>query len=232
MAKLNLHVDFLDSSLSLQKREEKLKQFENGNIWVLITTDVLARGIDFRNLQTVINFDFPSTTVDYIHRVGRTGRAGKSGKALTFFTMSDKIMLQQIAELLKNSGVEVPQWMIDLTPGHKREIKKIEKYGIVRDDIIYDRNSKAGKKSYRQFKQYVKSRDYKFHQSRELLNKRGDSEVVLDEQTPQDENLEEANTQNLENRKSKEMTDEFVPMSKEQLESLGIVVGSNAKSSD
>lgn len=50
-----------------------------GQTWILITTDVLARGIDFPELKTVINYDMPTSIVNYIHRVGRTGRANKIG---------------------------------------------------------------------------------------------------------------------------------------------------------
>lgn len=53
--------------------------FEQGQIWVLITTDVLARGVDFPDLKLVVNYDVPVTTVNYVHRVGRTGRAHKVG---------------------------------------------------------------------------------------------------------------------------------------------------------
>lgn len=53
---------------------------------MLITTDLLARGIDFNRVNLVINYDFPNTMLTYIHRVGRTGRAERTGKAVTFFT--------------------------------------------------------------------------------------------------------------------------------------------------
>ena len=56
---------------------------------MLVTTDVLARGVDFPDLKLVLNFDIPTSTVNYVHRVGRTGRAYKVGKAITFFTKED-----------------------------------------------------------------------------------------------------------------------------------------------
>lgn len=55
----------------------------------MVTTDVLARGVDFPDLKLVLNYDIPYSTVNYIHRVGRTGRAYKVGKAITFFTKED-----------------------------------------------------------------------------------------------------------------------------------------------
>ena len=64
-------------------------------IWVLICTDLMGRGIDFKGVNTVINYDFPTSAVAYIHRIGRTGRAGRTGKAVTFFTEDDATTLKR-----------------------------------------------------------------------------------------------------------------------------------------
>lgn len=85
-----------------------------GQTWILITTDVLARGIDFPELKTVINYDMPTSIVNYIHRVGRTGRANKIGQAYTFYTTEDKQMLRKLADLLKNSNVDIPDWIFSI----------------------------------------------------------------------------------------------------------------------
>ncbi len=66
------------------QRQRALKSFKDGNVQVLVATDVAARGLDISNVSHVINFDQPNTYQDYVHRIGRTGRAGKKGKALTF----------------------------------------------------------------------------------------------------------------------------------------------------
>lgn len=66
------------------QRQKALKTFKEGNVQVLVATDVAARGLDISNVSHVVNFDQPNTYEDYIHRIGRTGRAGKKGKALTF----------------------------------------------------------------------------------------------------------------------------------------------------
>ncbi|MBN3304895.1 DDX52 helicase, partial [Amia calva] len=66
-------------------------------IWVLICTALLARGIDFKGVNLVINYDFPTSSVEYIHRIGRTGRAGHRGKAITLFTEDDKPLLRRWA---------------------------------------------------------------------------------------------------------------------------------------
>ena len=67
----------------------------------------------------MINYDFPQSTVSYIHRIGRTGRAGRSGKAVTFFTEADVEYLRAIANVMKASGCEVPDWMLQLKSARK-----------------------------------------------------------------------------------------------------------------
>ena len=72
--------------MNLLQREKKIENFNSGKINFLVTTDVLARGVDFKELKMVISYDIPLDLVSFIHRVGRTGRAGQTGKAVTFFT--------------------------------------------------------------------------------------------------------------------------------------------------
>lgn len=66
------------------QRQRALKQFKNGEIQVLLATDVASRGLDIDNVSHVINYDMPATIEDYVHRIGRTGRADKKGVAITF----------------------------------------------------------------------------------------------------------------------------------------------------
>ncbi len=81
---------------------------------MLVCTDLMARGIDFKTVNSVLNFDFPTSLVSYIHRVGRTGRAGREGTATTYFTDDDAPYVKLIANLMKKSGHEVPEWMLNL----------------------------------------------------------------------------------------------------------------------
>ncbi|KAL8442159.1 hypothetical protein Emed_007415 [Eimeria media] len=71
--------------------------------WFLISTDLVARGVDFKGVSLVINFDLPPSTAVYIHRIGRTGRAGKRGQALTFFTLDDVPRLRPIIQVMRRS---------------------------------------------------------------------------------------------------------------------------------
>ena len=87
----------------------------------------MSRGIDFKDVNLVINFDFPQSQISYIHRVGRTGRAGKMGKAITFFTSDDKKYLRDIATIIKRSGGNIEQYMLSLKKSRKKDRMEILK---------------------------------------------------------------------------------------------------------
>lgn len=136
----DVNVDMIHADRSKLQRDTVVKKFRAGEVWVLIATDLMARGIDFKGVNMVINYDFPPSAVEYIHRVGRTGRAGRTGKAITFFTLRDRPMLRKcvgllqsflaccspppptllsslrcrIANVIKASGCDVPDWMLEL----------------------------------------------------------------------------------------------------------------------
>jgi ATP-dependent RNA helicase DDX52/ROK1 len=118
-----INVDVMHSDRTPAQRNAIVTNFRLGKIWVLICTDVMARGIDFKNVHCVINFDFPQSITQYIHRIGRTGRAGKKGRAVTLFTEDDVDMLRSIATLMRDSGCFVPDWMLQL----KKVSKKVRK---------------------------------------------------------------------------------------------------------
>lgn len=85
----NLEVGVVHSSLTRKAREDAVRDFKNGKIWVLVVTELMARGLDFKGVEVVVNYDFPQTVQSYVHRIGRTGRGGRKGKAITFFTLED-----------------------------------------------------------------------------------------------------------------------------------------------
>ena len=96
-----IHGD-LDQSL----RMKILTQFRDGELKLLVASDVAARGLDIPNVSHVFNFDVPIHSEDYVHRIGRTGRAGREGKAFTLCLPSDEKYLASIEELVKK---EIPR---------------------------------------------------------------------------------------------------------------------------
>lgn len=90
-----INVDIIHADRTQQQRDNCVRAFREGHIWVLICTELMSRGIDFKGVNLVINYDFPPSTISYVHRIGRTGRAGRTGKAITFFTQDDKARIRR-----------------------------------------------------------------------------------------------------------------------------------------
>ncbi len=86
---------------SQNQRVKSLEGFTKGAYRVLVATDIAARGIDVDTVSLVINFDLPSTTDDYVHRIGRTGRAGRSGKAISFAMQDERGDVKKIERLIR-----------------------------------------------------------------------------------------------------------------------------------
>uniref|UniRef100_A0A672HU03 ATP-dependent RNA helicase n=1 Tax=Salarias fasciatus TaxID=181472 RepID=A0A672HU03_SALFA len=122
-----INVDVIHADRTQQQRDNVVNSFRSGNIWVLICTALLARGIDFKGVNLVLNYDFPTSAVEYIHRIGRTGRAGHQGKAITFFTENDKPLLRSIANVIKQAGCPIPEYMIGFKKIHSKVKRRLEK---------------------------------------------------------------------------------------------------------
>jgi len=89
-----------------------MEQFKRGSIRVLVATDVAARGLDVKDIEVVINYDFPAGVngvEDYVHRIGRTARAGATGKAFTLFTRGDAKRASQLIGVLKRAEQSIPE---------------------------------------------------------------------------------------------------------------------------
>ena len=93
---------------SQSARDDALYNFRKGKAAILVATDVAARGIDVKDVSAVVNYDFPPTIEDYIHRIGRTGRAGAKGEAYSFFTPDDARLAKELIRVLKEADQEVP----------------------------------------------------------------------------------------------------------------------------
>uniref|UniRef100_A0A672G314 RNA helicase n=1 Tax=Salarias fasciatus TaxID=181472 RepID=A0A672G314_SALFA len=90
----------LHGQMSQNKRLGALNKFKSKSRSVLLATDVASRGLDIPHVDCVINYDIPTHSKDYIHRVGRTARAGRSGKSITFVTQYDVELFQRIETLI------------------------------------------------------------------------------------------------------------------------------------
>lgn len=130
----------LHSDLSDSQRSEIMKGFRKGEIWILVTTDLLARGVDFRGINGVVNYDIPNSAAVYVHRVGRTGRAGREGGiAVTYYTKEDIPYVKSIANIIdvseklrRTDGEKsVQKWLLDALPDlSKKSKKELKKHGV------------------------------------------------------------------------------------------------------
>jgi ATP-dependent RNA helicase DDX52/ROK1 len=110
------HVDAMHGERSPAQRDALVLKFREGKLWFMIATELLARGVDFRGINTVVNWDLPNSPVSYIHRIGRCGRAGRHGTSFSFFTDDDikNQSVRAIANVVKASGSEVADWIMEL----------------------------------------------------------------------------------------------------------------------
>ncbi len=100
MARVGIETETLHGDKNQEERFETLENFKQGNIKVLIATDLSARGIDVSGVKLVINYDLPDVAENYVHRVGRTGRGVEKGNALSFCAAEEKDMLNEIEAFL------------------------------------------------------------------------------------------------------------------------------------
>ncbi|KAF9229682.1 P-loop containing nucleoside triphosphate hydrolase protein [Gyrodon lividus] len=150
------NVDCLHAGMSRKERDDAVGRMRRGESWVMVSTEVMARGMDFKGVREVINYDFPTSVQSYIHRIGRTGRAGREGKAVTYFTDADAPYLKSIANVLLQSGSTVPDWIVKLPKPSKlkkKEMGKVRREETVnaarkigRSDTIKKRDMIAGSK--------------------------------------------------------------------------------------
>lgn len=99
---LNKNVARIHGDYEQSQRKMAMEGFRNGKYNILVATDIAARGIDVANIEHVINYDFPSSAEDYIHRIGRTARAASSGLATSFVTRSDLSCLKNLEKMISS----------------------------------------------------------------------------------------------------------------------------------
>ncbi|KAI9571284.1 DEAD-domain-containing protein [Boletus coccyginus] len=128
----------LHGQLSQSQRLGALNKFKTGGRKVLVATDVASRGLDIPSVDVVINFDIPTHSKDYIHRVGRTARAGRAGKSITIVTQYDVELLQRIEKVIGKK--------LELFPTSKEEVM-----------LLKERVDEAGRLAVNELKEEAKS---------------------------------------------------------------------------
>jgi ATP-dependent RNA helicase DeaD len=91
----------MHGDMNQSQREAVIKRLHKGQVEIVVATDVAARGLDVEHISSVINYDMPSDTESYVHRIGRTGRAGREGKAVLFVTPRQQRMKRDIEQYTK-----------------------------------------------------------------------------------------------------------------------------------
>ena len=147
LRKENIHAAEIHSDLDQNEREEVLRKFKNGQVPVLVATDIISRGIDIDNIGTVINYDVPKDAADYVHRIGRTARAQRQGEAFSLINPNDMRSFHYIERLIerevpklkvpKELG-EVPAYETGRSGGSKRRFSNNRK----RNDNKHPQNKK------------------------------------------------------------------------------------------
>lgn len=107
-------VSSMHGEMSQGDREMIMKEFRSGSSRVLITTDLLARGIDVQQVSLVINYDLPGNRENYIHRIGRSGRFGRKGVSINFVTNDDERVLRELEAFYNTKIEEMPMNVADL----------------------------------------------------------------------------------------------------------------------
>lgn len=148
-------VQVIHSNKGQNARINAMKSFEDGELRVLVATDVSARGIDIDNISHVINFEIPFIYEEYVHRIGRTGRAFKNGIAISFANKAEVLQLKKIEEVIREEVPIIPfPKHVEVTPTPKEEIiaiaRKLDDFKKREDPTFkgafHDRKKKSEKK--------------------------------------------------------------------------------------
>lgn len=121
LIRMGFATDSLHGDLNQARREQVLNKFRQGQITLMVATDVAARGLDIAGVSHVFNYDVPADAEDYVHRIGRTGRAGKKGVAITLLTPKERGRLNQIQSYTKQPIHEFSLPSVDAVKARRDE---------------------------------------------------------------------------------------------------------------
>eukprot|EP00811_Abedinium_folium_P036512 NODE_9213_length_1439_cov_7.916159.p1 GENE.NODE_9213_length_1439_cov_7.916159~~NODE_9213_length_1439_cov_7.916159.p1 ORF type:complete len:243 (+),score=67.86 NODE_9213_length_1439_cov_7.916159:400-1128(+) len=114
LTKRDFTVSVMHSDLDQRERDLIMREFRSGSSRVLVSTDLLARGIDVQQVSLVINYDLPPNTENYLHRIGRSGRFGRKGVAINFVTNQDVRTMKDIERHYHTQIEEMPMDIADM----------------------------------------------------------------------------------------------------------------------
>nr|CAX76297.1 Eukaryotic initiation factor 4A [Schistosoma japonicum] len=113
LANRNFQVSCINSDMEQEKRDRVMEEYRSGRSRILLSTDVLARGIDVQQVSLVVNYDLPGDRETYIHRIGRGGRFGRKGTAINFITDTEKEALRDWQTYYNTEILEMPDDIVD-----------------------------------------------------------------------------------------------------------------------
>lgn len=119
-------VDVISGDLSQEARETVLRRFRQGDLTLLVATDVVARGVDIPSVSHVFNLDLPTDPQDYVHRIGRTGRAGRSGVAISLATPDERRRVRTLEHFIQQRL-------------HEMELPKLEAIRLRRNAVFFSK---------------------------------------------------------------------------------------------
>ena len=127
---MHINCNQMHSDLSQAERDEAMYRFKAGQTDVLVATDIVARGIDIDDIRLVINYDVPTDSEDYVHRIGRTARADRDGEAITFVSDADIYRFQSIEHFLGKEveKIALPEGIGEAPEYVSRKQQKIKRY--------------------------------------------------------------------------------------------------------
>ena len=152
LSKKNINCAAIHGDRNQNQRQKALKDFKDGNIRVLVATDIAARGIDINKLRYVINYDIPNESETYVHRIGRCGRAGEEGIAISICEPEENAYVRDIEKLIKQkipliSSNPFPQTDKPMNNAEKKEFEREKQ--MRRQEFFANRNKNKKKSGFK-----------------------------------------------------------------------------------
>ena len=148
LERVQIQAESIHSDKAQEQRNLTMQQFRNGEVKVLIATDVSARGIDIPDVEVVVNYDLPESPEQYVHRVRRTGRGAHRGQAISFCSKEEREMLSTIEERLGNPiyRMEISKGLYRDTIESSREQEETDWQSLLDQEEAFQKNRKKKKK--------------------------------------------------------------------------------------